>query len=159
MSMKLLFVHANYINYKVKEKTKSAEEIPRERRSGGMRDPLIVFACAEKMDEKSDDVAEKASAEIKNVASMVKTSNIALFPFAHLSDELANPEAAIQILKCIECKLVDGGYRVLRVPFGWYKIFEFKSKGHPLSVLSRSIPRKANPAPLSPEVGRGPSVE
>ncbi|HID60990.1 MAG TPA: hypothetical protein EYP46_03925 [Hadesarchaea archaeon] len=46
--MKLLFVHANYINYQVKKKTKSAEDILRDRKSGGMRDPLIVLACAEK---------------------------------------------------------------------------------------------------------------
>ncbi len=157
--MKLLFVHANYINYQVKEKAKSAEEISRDRRSGGMRDPLIVFACAEKMDEKSDDVIEKTLAEVKDVASKVKTNNIALFPFAHLSDDLADPEFAIQVLKCIECKLIEEGYRVLRVPFGWYKAFEFKSKGHPLAVLSRSVPRKANPASLPSKVGCGPHVK
>ncbi len=139
--VKLLFVHANYINYQAKEKAKSAEDIPRERRSGGMRDPLIVFICAEKRDEKSDDVIEKTLAEVKDVASKVKTKNITLFPFAHLSNDLADPDFAIRILKCIECKLTDEGYHMLRVPFGWYKAFEFKSKGHPLAVLSRSIPR------------------
>lgn len=151
--MKLLFVHANYINYQVKEKAKSAEEISRDRKSGGMRDPLIVFACSENIDEKSDDVIDNTLTEIKSVASKVKTKNIALFPFAHLSEELATPDTAIQILKCIECKLNDEGYRVIRVPFGWYKAFEFKSKGHPLAVLSRSIPRKANPTSLSSKVG------
>lgn len=157
--MKLLFIHADYINYQVKEKAKSAEEISRERRSGGMRDPLIVFACAEKPDEKSSDLIEKTLVEIKDVASKVKTKSITLFPFAHLSNDLADPEFAIQVLKCFECKLTEDGYRVLRVPFGWYKAFEFKSKGHPLAVLSRSVPRKANPASLSPKVGCGPHVK
>jgi len=83
----------------------------------------------------------------------VKAQNIALFPFAHLSDDLASPEVAIQILKCVECKLMDGGYRVLRVPFGWYKAFECKCKGHPLAVQSRSVPRKASPASSSLKLG------
>lgn len=157
--LKLLFVHANYINYQVKEKAKSAEEITRDRKSGGMRDPLIVFASAEKEDDKSDDVIERTLAEIKDIASKVKSKNITLFPFAHLSDQLAAPETAIQILKCIECKLAEEGYRVLRVPFGWYKAFEFKSKGHPLAVLSRSVPSKANPATLPAKVGCGPHVK
>ncbi len=118
-----------------------------------MRDPLIVFISVEKSDEKADkcgDLIEKAIAEIEDVASKVKTKNVTLFPFAHLSDELAAPQIAIEVLSCIECKLGDRGYGVLRVPFGWYKAFEFKSKGHPLAVLSRSVPRatKTNPAAL-----------
>jgi len=157
--VKLLFVHADYINYQVKEKAKSAEEIPRDRKSGGMMDPLIVFACAEKADENSSDATENTLAEIKNVASKIKTENITIFPFAHLSDELATPETAVQILKCVEYKLIDEGYHVLRVPFGWYKVFEFRSKGHPLAVLSRSIPRKTNPAALPSKIGCGPHVE
>ncbi len=147
--MKLLFVHADYVNYQIKEQTKFGEEIPRERKVGSMRNPLIAFICVEKVDEKSDDVIEKTLTEIKSIASKVKVHNVTLFPFAHLSNELAAPEFAIQLLKCVECKLVEEGYEVLRVPFGWYKMFEFKSKGHPLAVLSRSIPRKANPTSLS----------
>ncbi|MEM2192117.1 MAG: threonyl-tRNA synthetase editing domain-containing protein, partial [Candidatus Hadarchaeales archaeon] len=79
---------------------------------------------------------------IKDVASKVKAKNLVLFPFAHLSSSLSSPEFAVQILKCLECKLAEEGFRVMRVPFGWYKAFEFKSKGHPLSVLSRSIPKE-----------------
>jgi len=60
--MKLMLVHADYLNYQVKERAKFAEEVPPSRRSGGMRNPLIVFACAEKVDERSSDVIEKASA-------------------------------------------------------------------------------------------------
>ncbi|MEW6222462.1 MAG: threonyl-tRNA synthetase editing domain-containing protein [Candidatus Hadarchaeota archaeon] len=150
--MKLLCIHASYFNYQVKEKAKAAEEITPDQKAGGMRDPLIVFASAEKTDDKPSeactvrpgDVIENTLTEIKLIASKVKTKNIVLFPFAHLSTELATPEAAIQILKCVACKLEEENYRVLRVPFGWYKAFEFKSKGHPLAVLSRSFPRKAD---------------
>ncbi|MEW6592238.1 MAG: threonyl-tRNA synthetase editing domain-containing protein [Candidatus Hadarchaeota archaeon] len=150
--MKLLCIHANYFNYQVREKAKAAEEITPDQKAGGMRDPLVVFASAEKTDEKPSEacdvrpgsVIEQTLSEIRSIASKVKTKNIVLFPFAHLSAELAAPDVAIQILKCVACKLEEENYRVLRVPFGWYKAFEFKSKGHPLAVLSRSFPRKAD---------------
>lgn len=132
------------MNYQVKGKTKAAEEIPSERKAGGMRDPLIVFICSEKSDEKNERVVELTLREIKDMASQVKTSNIALFPFAHLSSELSSPDFAIQLLKCIECRLRDEDFRVLRVPFGWYKTFEFKSKGHPLAVALRCIPKEGS---------------
>ena len=151
--MKLLLVHADYLNYQIREKAKFAEEVPSAKRVGGMRNPLIAFACAETVDEKSGDVIEKTADEIRGVATKVKAQNIVLFPFAHLSDDLASPEIAIQILKCVKCKLTDDGYQVLRVPFGWYKIFEYKCKGHPLAVQSRSIPRNKSPASSTLKLG------
>ena len=123
-----------------------------------MRNPLIVFACVEKVDGQKN-VVEGTVREIKDVASKVKTRNITLFPFAHLSEDLASPFCAIELLKQVEAKLKEDGFLLIRVPFGWYKAFELKSKGHPLAVLSRSVPRKANPAPLSPQVGRSPHVK
>ena len=113
-------------------------------KAGSMQDPLITFTCIEKADEEVNEPAEKAVAEIRDVASKVKAKNIALFPFAHLSRELGSPAFAIQVLASIEAILKNMSYQVLRVPFGWNKVFEFKSKGHPLAVLSRSIPKKAN---------------
>jgi len=156
--VKLLFVHADYVNYQVKGRTKFAEEIGHDRKAGGMRNPLIVFACVEKVDGEAN-VVKSAVGEIKDVASKVKTRNITLFPFAHLSEDLASPFCAIELLTQVEAKLKEDGLLVIRVPFGWYKAFEFKSKGHPLAVLSRSIPRKANPVALSPQVGYSPHVK
>lgn len=156
--MKLLIVHADYINYQVKKRTKFAENIEMERRAGGMRNALIIFACVEKVDGETN-VVEKTVGEIKDVASKVKTKNITLFPFAHLSEDLASPFCAVELLTQVEAKLKEDGFLVVRVPFGWYKTFEFRSKGHPLAVLSRSIPRKANPALLLSQVGRGPHVK
>jgi threonyl-tRNA synthetase len=157
--MKLLFIHANYFNYQVKEKAKSPEEITSDQKAGGMRDPLVVLASAEKADESSGGVIEETLSEIRDVASKLKTKNIVLFPFAHLSKDLATPQEAVHIIKCVACKLTEEGYRVLKVPFGWYKAFEFKSKGHPLAVLSRSVSGKANPASLVSKVGRCPDMK
>ncbi len=146
--MKILFVHADYLNYKVKQKAKFSEEIRPENRVGRVRDPLIAFACVEKVDELVDGLVEKAVAEIQDIASKVKAKNIVIFPFAHLSCDLGSPTFALQLLTSIGTKLERAGYRVLRVPFGWYNMFELKSKGHPLAVLSRTVSRstKTNPA-------------
>lgn len=140
--MKILFIHANYVNYKVKRKTKLAEEIDEKGKTGSMHDPLISFICVEGTDENNGNVkglAKRTFEEIENIASKIKTQNIVLFPFAHLSDNLASPNFAVSTLTEVKSKLEASDFRTLRVPFGWYKEFEFRSKGHPLAVLSRSV--------------------
>jgi len=140
--MKILFAHADYLKYRVKEKTKFAEVVEEGRKAGSIDDPLIAFTCVEKSDEKLNGIAEEALAEIKDVADKVKAKDIVLFPFAHLSPDLASPTFAVNLLTELENRLRDDGHKVLRVPFGWYKVFEFRAKGHPLALLSRSIPNQ-----------------
>jgi len=141
--MKILFVHADYMNYRARERTKFAEEVGEDRKVGRIEDPLIAFTCVEKIDENLNGIAEEALAEIRDVANKVKAKNIALFPFAHLSHDLASPTFAVKLLTDLENKLREDDYLVLRAPFGWYKVFEFRTKGHPLALLSRSIPNQA----------------
>ncbi len=43
------------------------------------------------------------------------------------------------ILRGLEIGLESEGIEVKRAPFGWYKEFEMKSKGHPLADLSMTI--------------------
>lgn len=131
--MKILFIHADFIEYEVKEKAiEKAEEI--EKKNERMENVLVSFISV----EKDDETYEMACNEIREVASMVNTKNIMLYPYAHLSSELASPEKAIEILKNIEENLKED-YNVKRAPFGWYKSFKISCKGHPLSELSRHI--------------------
>ncbi|HEC72533.1 MAG TPA: threonine--tRNA ligase [Thermoplasmatales archaeon] len=62
-----------------------------------------------------------------------------LYPYAHLSSNLASPKKAQEILVEIEYKLRNENFNVKRSPFGWYKAFKISCKGHPLSELSREI--------------------
>jgi len=144
--MKILFVHADYISYKARERTKFAEEVEDDRKVGRMEDPLIAFTCVERNDEGLNGVIGEALGEIEDVAKKVKAKNIALFPFAHLSPNLASPTFAMKLLTDLEKGLREDGYSVLRAPFGWYKVFEFRTKGHPLALLSRSIPNRIKQA-------------
>ncbi len=137
--MKLLLIHSDYIEYEVKEKAiKNPEEtkIKKDR----FEEALTAFTAVEKVDEKSSSQAVKqAVAEIEKTAEQLKVKNIMLYPYAHLSSDLANPKKAQEILMEIECELKNKNFNVRRAPFGWYKSFKISCKGHPLSELSREI--------------------
>ncbi|MEW5937226.1 MAG: threonine--tRNA ligase, partial [Candidatus Thermoplasmatota archaeon] len=64
---------------------------------------------------------------------------VMIYPYAHLSPSLAPPELAVPVLKGMEEHLRSMGLEVHRAPFGWYKSFEIRCKGHPLSELSKEI--------------------
>jgi threonyl-tRNA synthetase len=137
--MKLLLIHSDYIEYEVKEKAIKAPEETKIK-SDRLEDALTVFTAVEKVDEKSPTQAvAQAVAEIEKTAEQVKAKNIMLYPYAHLSPNLASPKKAQEILIEIEQGLKDKNFNVKRAPFGWYKAFKISCKGHPLSELSREI--------------------
>ncbi|MGZ4880060.1 MAG: threonine--tRNA ligase [Halobacteriota archaeon] len=140
--MRLLLLHVDYFEYKTTKATKYAEDLEGLRSEARMEEALVAFIAAERVDAVSaDEVALEASKAIQDVAIKVVTKRIVLYPYAHLSSELASPETALAILQQIESLLV--GYEVVRAPFGWYKSFSLKCKGHPLAELSRSIKAEA----------------
>ncbi len=137
--MRLLLIHADRIGYEVKSKTKIAEEIPEEIKAQEAEESLVVFIAVEKSDETNPSRAvDDAIVEIEGVYENVKAKNIFLYPYAHLSPSLAGPKVALKVLKDLEKKL-SSKYSVKRAPFGYYKAFDLKCKGHPLSELSKQI--------------------
>ncbi|HLE05886.1 MAG TPA: threonine--tRNA ligase [Candidatus Nanoarchaeia archaeon] len=136
--MKILTLHSDYIKFEpTKKAIKSAEDI--ELKESMMKECLVVFSAVEKDDEeKVDGVIKELVSQIKKVAEQVKTKKIVLYPYAHLSSNLSNPDTAIKVLKGAEEELKKE-YEVIRAPFGWYKKFEISCKGHPLSELSRQF--------------------
>ncbi|MBI5679432.1 MAG: threonine--tRNA ligase [Methanobacterium sp.] len=141
--MRILLIHSDYLRYKTKSKTKIAEKIEDEKKSGQFENALVVFTAVEKEDEQnSTEIVENAVSEIMNVSRQVKPDNVIIYPYAHLSSSLSSPDAAKKILKEMESQLGDEGVEVSRIPFGWYKSFEISCKGHPLSELSRTITAK-----------------
>ncbi len=132
--MKLLLIHADFMEYRVEKKTKVAE--PFEGEGGRVDDVLVAFTAVEKGDGES--VVEKAAGEIAEVARKVGASRILVYPYAHLSSDLSDPETAVRMLKLLADRL-SNSFEVHRAPFGWYKSFTISCKGHPLSELSREI--------------------
>ncbi|MCC7555560.1 MAG: threonine--tRNA ligase [Methanoculleus marisnigri] len=137
--MRLLLIHSDHIEYEARKKTKVAEEDAVQK--DALDEALAVFCAVESVDEENiEDAVRQAADEIVATARQLGTTNIMIYPYAHLSSDLASPGAAVSVLKGIEGALVGtDGFVVKRAPFGWYKAFSLSCKGHPLSELSRTI--------------------
>lgn len=137
--MQMLLIHANYIEYAVKSKTKVAEDVPDSQKKERMEEVIVAFIAVEKIDEKDPErIAQEACGEIRGVLNEVKAKGVMLYPYAHLSPSLGKPKIAIDVLRRME-KILGNRIPVKRAPFGWYKSFDLSCKGHPLSELSRRI--------------------
>jgi threonyl-tRNA synthetase len=151
--LRLLLIHADYLEFEVKKPTPAAEKISDEQKSGRADEALVAFIAVEDVDKtNSAQAAENASREIGDVYEKVEAQRVVLYPYAHLSQSLAPPKVATQVLDSLREKLESRGLEVLRLPFGWYKAFKLSCKGHPLSELSRTIPPTEAPEEEEPEV-------
>ena len=140
--MRLLLIHSDFMEYEVKKGTRYAEKVEDSLKRAKMEDVLTVFMAVEQGDDYDiDATVEESAASIREIAEKVQTKRVMIYPYAHLSSELSSPEVAIEVMKGVEASL--NGYEVIRAPFGWYKSFTIKCKGHPLSELSRSIKPEA----------------
>lgn len=138
--MKVLLLHCDYIRYKaLKKALKEPEKISKEREKGDIKEPLVILTAIEKQDESNPNVVKEIAKEIKNVVKQVGVKNLVLYPYAHLSSSLSNPDFALKTLINTEKELRKSNFKIARAPFGYYKEFELKCKGHPLSELSREV--------------------
>lgn len=139
--MRYLLIHSDYLRFEVKKKAvSSAEDFPE--KVGSVDDVLVVFMAVEGGDESNfESVVGQAVEDILDTREKVKAASIAVYPYAHLSSTLSTPDFAKKILNEVYHKLKEkySGGQVIKAPFGWYKSFELKCKGHPLSELSREI--------------------
>ena len=137
--MRILTVHADHIEVEPLTKAiKDAEELQTKEKKR-YEEVLVVFTAVEQGDEDVNAVAELLASESEKVAEQVKTKNILLHPWVHLTSKPSAPRVAQKIIQKAEELLSKKGYAAARSPFGWYKAFEIKSKGHPLSELSREL--------------------
>jgi threonyl-tRNA synthetase len=139
--MKTLNLHVDYIKFKpLKKALKNIEELSeKDKKEKEVKEALVVMIAVEKWDIDIPAIVRELVKNVKDIASQVKANNIVLYPYAHLSKDLGSPETAQEILKRAEEELIKEKFKVTRAPFGYYKEFEFKVKGHPLSELSREI--------------------
>jgi threonyl-tRNA synthetase len=137
--MKILTIHADFIEFEAKKKAMKQAEENIEEGKQRIEECLVVFTAFEKCDETNvKAVADKYVEEIKKIAEQVKTNSLVLYPYAHLSSKLGNPQKAEQLMKDAQ-EILSKDYEVSRAPFGWYKSFDISCKGHPLSELSREF--------------------
>jgi threonyl-tRNA synthetase len=136
--LRILAIHADSMSYRANRKSRLAEEIVE--KEGSMEDCVVLLTSVEKLDEVDPGlVTDAARDEILARMDRLKSCRALLFPFAHLTSTLSSPEVALDTLKSLELKLKEAGIEVQRAPFGWYKEYCLKSKGHPMAELSMVI--------------------
>lgn len=144
--MRILELHCDYVKYTARTKAfKGAEELSEwEKQEKKVENVLAVLTSVEQGDDAATIV--NAAREIEKNFREVKAESILVYPYAHLSSNLAAPQTALDLLKQLteECKKFCPS--VSRSPFGWYKLFELRCKGHPLSELSKSVSVQAQQA-------------
>jgi threonyl-tRNA synthetase len=136
--MRILQLHSSFIEYEpIEKEIASAEEI--EKKKVRLEDVVVAFVAVESDDDES--VAKTAINEIKKSLSNVKCNRLLIYPYAHLSSNLASPGTALSVIKSME-SLAKDGIEVHRAPFGWTKAFNISVKGHPLAEHSSSISKQ-----------------
>jgi threonyl-tRNA synthetase len=138
--MRLLQLHSDFIEYEpIEKEIRDAEEIASKSKIR-LEDLVVAFVAVENRDDES--VAKMAVDEIKKYLDMVKSSRLLIYPYAHLSSDLAPPNFAIDIIKSVESFAKGSINQVYRAPFGWTKSFNIKVKGHPLAENSKEISKQ-----------------
>ncbi|MGC9309315.1 MAG: threonine--tRNA ligase [Candidatus Nanoarchaeia archaeon] len=134
--MKLLSLHCDYIRFKAKKKAlKSVKEV--DKKQIEVKEPLVLFIAVEKQDENNEKKALQLLLEnIDDLMNKTNANKLVLYPYAHLSSNLASPDFSSKLLDKAANAL---SVRTYQAPFGYYKEFELKCKGHPLAELSREI--------------------
>jgi threonyl-tRNA synthetase len=137
-------IHADRFSFHVTDKTSAAGfagELGEGQDRGEVAEALVAFMSVEKADEAgTHDVADQAATQIRATAEKVGAGRVMVYPYAHLSSDLAKPRIAVSVLEEVAARLRDaGGLDVHTAPFGYYKAFDIACKGHPLSELAMTL--------------------
>jgi threonyl-tRNA synthetase len=135
--MRLIQLHSDFIEYvPVRKEIEQAEEnISNDKVR--LEDLVVILAAVEKGDNET--VVREAVDEIRKYLNTVKSEKLLIYPYAHLSSNLAAPKEAFEILKLFEDTARKSLPYVHRAPFGWTKAFNIKVKGHPLAENAKEI--------------------
>jgi threonyl-tRNA synthetase len=134
--MRILQLHSNFIQYKpIQKEIATAEEAEKEEKR--LEEIVVLFTAVEEGDNEA--VAKKAIDEVQAFLEKLKVNRILIYPYAHLSSNLARPAEALKTVKAMEAYAKEIGLETYRAPFGWNKQFTISIKGHPLAEQSRAI--------------------
>jgi len=134
--MRILQLHSNFIQYKPIQKEIAIVE-QAEKKEKRLEELVVLFTAVEEGDNEA--VAKKAIDEVQAFLEKLKVNRILIYPYAHLSSNLAKPENALEVVKVMEAYAKKIGLETYRAPFGWNKQFTISIKGHPLAEQSRAI--------------------
>ena len=132
--MRILQLHCDSIKYTpTKKEISVAEDI--EPKTVQLNELVVCFVAIEKNDDES--IAQNAISQIQDSMKKIGSKKLLLYPYAHLSANLASPKTALSILTHMQNNFDN--IEVTHAPFGWTKSYEIKVKGHPLAESSKVI--------------------
>jgi threonyl-tRNA synthetase len=132
--MRILQLHANTVIFTpIEKEIKMAEEA--EKKENRVEEVVLLLTAVEEGDDEA--LAEKAVNDVRAFLGKLKVNRILIYPYAHLSSNLAKPAEALKVLKAMEAYAKEKGIETHRAPFGWNKQFSVSVKGHPLAEQSR----------------------
>lgn len=133
--MRILQLHCDSIDYTpTKKEIKSAEPIA-DMGTCRLDEVVVAFVTVEGGDDSS--VAGRAAGEIVSYMEKIGCKRLLLYPYAHLSPDLARPDVAKDLLAEVESACA--GMETHRSPFGWTKSYNIRVKGHPLAESLKVI--------------------
>ena len=138
--MRILQLHCDHIEYTpTKKEIQSAEDIenPQTQR---LEELVVVFVAMENGDDSS--VAQNALSQIKVSMEKIGCKKLLLYPYAHLSSNLAKPSIAMSLLK--EMEESSSELEVSHSPFGWTKSYKIQVKGHPLAESFKVVTKDSS---------------
>ncbi|MBA4718560.1 MAG: threonine--tRNA ligase [Nitrosopumilus sp.] len=133
--MRILQLHCDSIEYTpTKKEIKIAEDIENTELQR-LEEVVVAFVAIEDGDDSS--VAQDAISQIKNSMEKIGCKKLLLYPYAHLSSNLAKPSTAMTLLSEMETNASE--LEVSHSPFGWTKSYKIQVKGHPLAESSKVV--------------------
>ena len=138
--MRALILHANKFETRITKRANKPLEIKPEEIGAifhTMQECLVVFFCVEVGD--SEDQLNRLYEDIIKASEEVKTNNLMISPFVHLSNKIAEPEVAKQYYKNLMAKFDYKKFIIKSSPFGYHKTLLLDVKGHPGSFRYREF--------------------
>lgn len=139
--MRILLLHSDFIEYQpISKEVQTAEDIPSKSKEK-IDEVIVALIAVEKDDDES--IIGDVCKELKTYGETIKCDNLLIYPYAHLSSDLATHSKAHALLISIQNNTRDLFKNVNRAPFGWTKSFNIKIKGHPLAEHAKTIQKKS----------------
>ncbi|HZW56341.1 MAG TPA: threonine--tRNA ligase [Nitrososphaerales archaeon] len=144
--MRILQLHCDEIEYQpVKKEIPSAEDASNDKVA--ISESILLLISVEKGDE-DPSVIKQVAADVEKTSHQLGCNSFVVYPYAHLSSNLASPTVARSVLTSVEESLARLGKKAYHVPFGWNKALTMKVKGHPLAEQSKEY----HPVAIAAEV-------
>ncbi len=145
--MKILLLDADEFGYELIEKEGDTFDTGLKGQRDDMAAVLVGMVAIEKGDGETQypDVDNDIKAVMKNIGDR----KLLLYPYAHLSSELAQAVKAHEVFNGLYEYLQAKGIDVQKAPFGWNKSFHIRIKGHPMAeqLKTYTSKRKISEAP------------